>query len=503
MARGRALGSLLAVLLAAGCGTTVGVGAGPQSSSVPGAGGLGPALASQPSTQPSSAGGGSAAQSSRNRSGTTIGAAAGGTAGPGAGSSPATGAAGAPAVPHATTGPIEVGLLYAVNDGAAPAGIQNGNTFSLQQVAHAFVDSYNKTGGIGGRRIEPVYEALHSYNSDYEQQIAAACAAFTQDHHVAVVINDSGYYSEQLLTCLAKASVPIISGDVAGPDHVDARQFPGFLTPLTMTGEYRVAAVVDHLATAGWLMHANRVGVVIENCPVDQRVYSHGLAPALARHHIAVASTFATQCFQSLQDFGTETSQMSNAVVRFRQDQVDMVIVVSQSAEANLVFAFSEVADSQRWYPRYALSSVSFPEALAQNASASQMANMRGVGWVPVLDTENLRQVPATAATKACLARVRSQGVQPQSNTDYAYVYEPCDSFALLDAILRETGGDASYGVVLQGERAVTSRFQAASTVAGQVRVWPDGRLGAATGRLFAFVDGSFRYTTKRFSLWR
>jgi ABC-type branched-subunit amino acid transport system substrate-binding protein len=404
-------------------------------------------------------------------------------------------------VPRATTGPIEVGLFYAVNDGAAPAGIHNGNTFSLKQVVHAFVDSYNKTGGIGGRRIEPVYEELHSYNNDYEQQIAAACAAFTQDHHVAVVINNTGYYSEQLLTCLAKASVPIISGDVAGPDHVDARRFPGLVTPITMAGEYRVAAVVGHLAANGWLTHASRVGVVIEDCPVDQRVYRDGLVPARHRQHVAVASTYATQCFQSLQDFGTETSQMSSAVVRFRQQQVDMVMVVSQSAEANLVFAFSEVADSQHWYPRYSLSSVSYPEALAQNAAVSQMTNMRGVGWIPVLDTENLAQAPATAATKACLSRVRTQGVQPQSNADYAYVYEPCDAFALLDSILRQTRGDASYGVVLQRQRSVASAFQAASTVGGGVRLWPDGRLGASTGRLFAFVDGAFRYTTKPFAL--
>src|SRR5439155_19261289 len=142
----------------------------------------------------------------------------------------------------------------------------------------------------------------------------------------------------------------------------------------------------DHLKTSGWLTSRNRIGVVIEDCPVDQRIYHDGVAPTFSRDGLTVASSFATQCFQSLQDFGTETSQMSTAVVRFRSKAVDRVMFVSQSAEANLALAFSEVADNQDWHPGYALSSVSIPEALAQNVPPSQLANMRGVGWLPVVD---------------------------------------------------------------------------------------------------------------------
>lgn len=396
---------------------------------------------------------------------------------------------------------MQVGILYAVNDAAAPAGINNGNTFTPDRVVHALVDSYNKSGGIDGRRIDPVYAALHSYNNSYEQQIAAACASFTQDNHVAVVLASAGYYSEQLLSCLSKASVPLISGDYAGADRHDAAAYPGFLAPTTLIGEDRETTVVKHLAESGWLTRANRVGVIIENCPIDNRVYTNGLAPALARAGVPVASTFQTQCFQSIQDFGAETSQMSNAVVQFRSRNVDRVMVVSAAAEANLVFAFSEVADSQRWYPGYALSSVAIPEVLAQNASATQMEHMRGVGWLPMLDSQDQQQVRPDAAARDCVERMHEEGVQPQSNTDFAFVYEPCDTFRLLDALTRAASGEVSLESVQRGERSVADTFRLASTVEGAVRLWHGTDLGPSTGRLFAFVNGAFRYTSNPFAL--
>ena len=400
-----------------------------------------------------------------------------------------------------TTGPLKVGILYAVNDAAAPAGINNGNTFTPDRVVHALVASFNGSGGIDGRHIEPVYAGLHSYNDDYEQQINAACATFTQDNHVAVVLTNAGYYSEQLLACLSKASVPLISGDYAGADRQDAARYPGFLAPTTLVGEDRESSVVEHLAASGWLTHADRVGVIIENCAIDNRIYENGLAPALNRAGVPVASTFETQCFQSIQDFGAETSQMSNAVVQFRSRNVDRVMVVSAAAEANLVFAFSEVADSQHWYPGYALSSVAIPEVLAQNAAPTQMEHMRGVGWLPVLDSQDRRQDQPDAAARDCLRRMQKEGVQPQSNTDDAFVYEPCDTFRLLDAIARATNGEVSLAGVMRGERSIADSFVSAITEGGAERLWPGGELGPAAGRVFAFVNGAFRYVGKTFAL--
>src|SRR5688572_15824856 len=58
--------------------------------------------------------------------------------------------------------PIEVGVLYAVNDAAESAGIDNGDTIAPSDVVRAYVESFNASCGLGGRRIEPVYANLNS-----------------------------------------------------------------------------------------------------------------------------------------------------------------------------------------------------------------------------------------------------------------------------------------------------------------------------------------------------
>jgi len=146
------------------------------------------------------------------------------------------------------TGPISLGLLYAVNDAAAPAGIDNGNTITPGGVMHAFVESWNNSGGIGGRHINPVYFGMHSYNNNYEAQIASACSTFTEDNHVAAVVMELQYYSEQLFTCLSRAGVPIFSGDFAAPDRDDARRYLASVDGLTTDEVHdRTRAALDAL----------------------------------------------------------------------------------------------------------------------------------------------------------------------------------------------------------------------------------------------------------------
>jgi hypothetical protein len=398
--------------------------------------------------------------------------------------------------------PIEIGVLYPVNDAAESFGVDNGDTFSPSEVVRAFVKSYNASGGIGGRRIEAVYANLNSASNDYEAQGQAACATFTEDHHVAAVLSNLGYYSDTLLTCLARASVPVVSGDWIAPDRRDADRFPLFFTPDALLGEMRMSLVVDHLKTSGWLQSRHKIGVVIEDCPVGQRVYANGLAPALRRAGLTVASTFETRCFRSVQDIGAQASQMSSAVLRFRQAGVNRVAFVSQGAEANLVFLFSTVAQEQGWFPGYAVSSTALPEALALNMSDEQLVNVKGVGWLPAFDTQDLKQAPPTSTARRCLDRMKQLGITPASNTDYANIYGPCDSFGLYDALLRATNGDATPSVLSRAVRDLSDDYVSASTVGGKTTT-SGGRIRPSSGRLFAFVAerSRFEYTSTPFAL--
>jgi ABC-type branched-subunit amino acid transport system substrate-binding protein len=393
--------------------------------------------------------------------------------------------------------PIRLGVLYAVNDGAEQAGIQNGNSFTVNQVVHAFVDIYNDGGGIGGRRIEPVYAELHSASNNYEGQVARACAAFTEDNHVAAVIMNVGYYSQALLECLGKASVPLISGDWAAPDQQDADRYPLYMTPTGIDGDTRVALLVDRLAASGFLKPASRIGVVIEGCPIDQRVYKNSLVPALRRAGLSATATYEPRCFQSIQDYGGQASDIQGAVLQFNGARVDRVIVVSQAAEANIVNLFTQGADAQRYYPGYALSSIALPAVLALNAPATQLANAKGVGWLPSIDTENLEQAPRNGPAQRCLDQAKRRGMTATSSADFTTVFGACDSFGLLDALLRATNGTSTASALRAALADVGPRFVAASTVDGRVRLSPSGHIGAGAVRLFGWSDRiGFVYTS-------
>jgi hypothetical protein len=401
-----------------------------------------------------------------------------------------------------TTGPIKVGFMYAINDAAASAGVDNNTSINAGNVMHALVASYNRQGGFAGRRIDPVYASMRSSSNDFEGDLAAACATLTQDNHVAAVFSTVGIYSESFYACLAKAGVPVISGDV-GPDRYDAQAFPLLVTPDSMLGDTRVMEVVDRLNASGWLTTRDRMGVVIEDCPVNHRIYANSLAPELKRLGIAVAATVAPHCFQSISDLGSISAEMGSAVVQFRQRGVTKVIFVSQAQEGTMTYEFMLAAGNQGWYPGYAMSSAS--DATIQQGQGGvpkrEFSNARGVGWMPPLDSIDRGQWTTTATTRTCLARVRAEGLRPSTAIDDIQVETVCDTFVLYDAALRTTHGNDSAAVVQQGLRTAGTRFSSAAALSGSVGFWDHGRLAPAQGRMFEYVSsrGGFVYAGRPF----
>src|SRR5205814_6142712 len=87
-------------------------------------------------------------------------------------------------------------------------------------VFDAFVKDINSHGGLAGRQIQPVY---FEYNTgqDPHTQDAAACAKFTQDNHVFLVLGGINSGAGELLPCLAQHDVPLLTAATGG----DARFF--------------------------------------------------------------------------------------------------------------------------------------------------------------------------------------------------------------------------------------------------------------------------------------
>src|SRR4051794_9917535 len=257
------------------------------------------------------------------------------------------------------------------------------------------------------------------------------------------------------------------------------------------------------MTASGFLTRSSRVGVVIEGCPIDDRVYKNALEPALHRAGLTVAATSRTRCFMSLPDFGGMASDTQSAVLAFRQQNVDRVMFVSEAAEGNLVLVFAEAADAQKYTPGYVLDSTGSPAILAANLPPSQLANARGVGWIPALDTQNRGQLRPGPAGRACLGRFEQQGLHAASSADFYTAYSACDGFGFADALLRASRGDAAVASVLSALDTIGNRYAAASTVDGSVVVSRSRRSGAGAGRLFAFAGdcACFQYVSPSFPL--
>jgi hypothetical protein len=135
------------------------------------------------------------------------------------------------------------------------------------------------------------------------------------------------------------------------------------------------------------------------------------------------------------------------------------------------------------------------------NASPNQMANMRGIGWLPVIDSTERSQSPATSTGRSCLGRLKAQGVVPNSNVDVWTAWSPCDAFSLYDAMLRATAGNAAPRTLLLTLPGVMRSYIAASTIGGATG-FIGGRPVPTVGQVFAYDQShGFHYVGKRFGL--
>ena len=168
-----------------------------------------------------------------------------------------------------------------------------------------------------------------------------------------------------------------------------------------------------------------------------------------------------------------------------------------------MTYEFMLAAGNQNWYPGYALSSDSFATTLQAQSGVPEreFENARGIGWIPPSDTVNRHDWTATASTRACMSRVRTQGLRPTSAVDDLTVESICDIFDLYDVALHTTRGDASAAAVQQGMQRAGQTHVSALTMGGACSFWDHGRLAPAEGRFFEYVSakGGFVYTGNAF----
>lgn len=371
-----------------------------------------------------------------------------------------TGTASANGVSHA---PIEIGTYSLSGGNGALAGLGFGSLLipDNRPVFDAFVRYANAHGGLGGRKIEPVYYTYHE-GGNPQSQDAAACSTFTQDHHVALVIGGENAGAGQLIPCLASHGVPLIGSGAGG----DASYFTRFrdydYEPDQMNFTTGLAALVADMKARGYLNGVTKVGVIEYPGQVYADAVNDGLAPALKSVGLQINSTYTTS---STTDVTAIASSATSAELRFATEGINLVLFMTPGGAAETFFMTT--ANIQHYTPKYGIWSADSPYVLEKVAAKSELQNSIGIGYEPGLDVASAQDPTAqTKAGRSCLAFGRKLGVS-ESGLGNALVRAACDDwFPLMRVAKEDPQALDSASALAQAFDELGSSYQSASTFA-------------------------------------
>ena len=482
-----------ALLLAlTACGTTVPsntYNAAPRTDSASGADSLGQPGQGATATPGGSLSGGAPTTATV---GTTTGTTGTGTTGGPLGVS-TTGPASQPA--RRITTPLTIGVLAAgdTQKGAKTAGVDSGTSISAEDTLHALMRQFK--GGIAGRPVRFVYKAVPTTTTNYETELSADCALFTQDNHADVVISDIGYYNDNLTACLDHVHVPQIEGGWGLADNATFAKYPGYFTPGFPSYDLRFGTLVAAGVRSGALKRGMKVGVVVESCPFIQAAYKAQFLPRARAAGLVVDEATVT-CTSGFQDAGQIAQENQTAAFRFQANRDQTVMFATYPTSVDLLF-FSQYASGQQYHPAYWLDSLAEPQ-IAKDAGdypADQVKKMSGVGWIAAMETSSPRYT--RPEQKRCLAVMRSQNVALTRPADYVIAFTACDAFFLFEGALTRNGGQSSLPALRAAVEGLGSSFSA-SVVTGRTFLGPGRHYGTTEFALFGYQAACdcFRYSS-------
>lgn len=429
--------------------------------------------------------------------GSTVPGAAGTDAGGGGGSAPGSGAVGATAAgrgsargsssalasaPTAPTrGTVKIGFGYPNNLSAAYAafGANNLTGDDWKTYIEPIVAWMNAHGGLAGRAITAIYHATDPTNGTFQSQAEAECAAFTQDDHVFAVIGT--VLADNQSDCFAKANTPFLAQTASLYDHTMYDRHLGLVYQPFMISAERQGVWIDSLASQKYFAAGGKVGLLEMDDGVYHRFADTVIKPKLAAHRIQLTDEFAFTPPDSAAGAGSLFAQANNAVLRFRAENINEVILAPTGG--TIPFVFMQSADSQGYRPRYALNSLEVPAFVTQNVPVAQLTGSVGVGWLPASDVY-YKEVAhgVNPAEDLCYAITKRNGDE---------VKRYCDGLFFLAAALQKAPAFTPAGL-RAGVEALGTSYDSPWTFA--TRLGPNRYDGARQVRALAFVDACACY---------
>jgi ABC-type branched-subunit amino acid transport system substrate-binding protein len=382
--------------------------------------------------------------------------------------------------------PIEIGTYYLQGGGAAlaAAGFAGVVIPDNKPLFDAMVKYLNAHGGLGDRLIKPV-EFKYSSSGDPHAQDAAACADFTQDHHVYLVVGGISSGAGDLPACLTKHGVPLIGANLGGDARYFADNHQFIYEPGQVNFTLGLATLVNDLWSQHFFSGTVKVGVVQYEGPTYDRAVNDGLVAALAQHGMQLKDRVVVT---SATDNSVIASDSANAVLKFSTEGINRVIFMAPGGA--VATYFMQAASTQHYHPRYGIWSSDSPYVLAITGAKDQLVNSMGIGYQPGLDVQSSEDPTATTpAAKACIKFWNTLGQSDNSGLNSPLKRAMCDGFnTLLRAVAFNTHTLTSTVALEAGYNAIGTSYSPAATFL--MRVAPGGHDMANGYRRLAYQSG-------------
>lgn len=387
-------------------------------------------------------------------------------------------------------GTVEIGVVYEaqITAGSSIGATKNTNAGDTKAQAQAVIDVVNRTGGIAGRRIKPVWFKNDVNSGAYDARAQEACATFTEDHGVFAVVS-TWLAPYRLADCLAQRRTPLISEARQPYDETNfASLAPYLYMPGRMNGTRLNQVYIDELARQGFFSNAV-VGLARFEGALYDRL-AGVIKTRLQAHGLALASEATVRTPSSTTDFGGATAEISNAILRFRTAGVTHVLFAENNGI--LPFFFLQEAESQGWRPRYGFNSEHGTETLEQYLPPAQLERAAGVGWLPGADV-SAAQESGVPNAEACDEIMRRAGIAYPERVAVQASRGYCDGLLFLQATMARAPS-LTPEALRAGTEALGSAFGSALTFT--TRFLPGRYDGAGSVRHLAYEGACrcFRY---------
>jgi ABC-type branched-subunit amino acid transport system substrate-binding protein len=298
----------------------------------------------------------------------------------------------------------------------------------------ALVNWINTHGGLAGHPIKLLYEQSDPTTSTPEaQQDQSACAAFTEDHHVAVAVSDASA-TPSFYQCMAAHHTPLVIGTATAIANSVYASYPDTLFSVTPSTDRIGMTQADDAQLQGYFTPSSKIGIVSTNDPT-YNTGANGFQQEAARYGAKVVDKASICNVCSSQEQSTEAS---SAVIKFRGDSINEVVMADSASG----LPYLEAEEAASYYPRLDISSLLLPSTLALEVTPAVLNGSIGEGYAPSSDVNAAQDGPEnqTPRRQLCHQIMRNAGIQENDRIATVAEEYTCELFFFLQTAVNQAG---------------------------------------------------------------